>query len=243
VIRKPSKFAVLTRLEQLAGANPQARILDLGSGLSLNFRDLLARFPEVQYTGIEPNPKIADRARESFRRHPNVKIITGFAEAVAKLQDGYYDLVVSLSVLEHVKYLEDFLLMSARKLKPGGNLVHLYDLGHSLYPSSLKERIQVWLCNNSFFSKIIPRHRFAAYVSSKMVSKALEGEGLVVDQVTYHNTPSLVSALKRMNDVEAQRLMPVITELEAKMANCLEGEKMLERMLPAVAIWAHKLKK
>lgn len=243
MIRKPSKFAVLARLEQLVEANPRARILDLGSGLSLNFQGLLARFPELEYTGIEPNAAIASRARETYRPYPKVQIITGFAEAVARLPDDHYDLVVSLSVLEHVKHLEDFLLMSASKLKVGGLLVHLYDLGHSLHPSSFKERLQVWLCTNSFFSKLIPKQRFASYVSSQRVIKILRGGGLELDRVTYHNMPSLVSALKSMSDEEAKRLMPLITELEAKMANCIEGEKMLERILPAVAIWAHKLKK
>lgn len=43
-----------------------------------------------------------------------------------------FDLTVSLSVLEHVKYLDPFLRASVAATRPGGTVVHGYDLGHSL---------------------------------------------------------------------------------------------------------------
>jgi hypothetical protein len=54
-----------------------------------------------------------------------------------------FDLTVSLSVLEHVKYLDPFLRASVAATRPGGTVVHRYDLGHSLYPATKYERLLV----------------------------------------------------------------------------------------------------
>ncbi len=69
---------------------------------------------------------------------------------------GQFDLVVSLSVLEHVKDLARFIQFASSPLAPRGRFIHLYGLGHALYPSSLKERIQVAICNNSLLAKLVP---------------------------------------------------------------------------------------
>src|SRR3989344_4913974 len=95
-------------------------ILDLGSGLSLNFLPLLKKFPELTYVGVEPSKEHAKQARLTLAGFKNAKIYNADGYVSSGDKWGTFDLVISFSVLEHIKQLEKFLKNSIAAARPGG---------------------------------------------------------------------------------------------------------------------------
>jgi SAM-dependent methyltransferase len=118
------------------------RVLDMGCGTAKDWPSILREHPAVSYTGVEPDARSRTTANELLRGLP-AKVLAGWGEAT-DMGDGF-DLTLSLSVLEHVKYLDPFLRASVAATRPGGTIVHRYDLGHSLYPANHYERALVTL--------------------------------------------------------------------------------------------------
>ncbi len=241
--QKPSKAFVIRELEKVIQTRPQTSILDLGSGRSINFLHLLKNYPELRYVGLEPNQRDAEEALRVFKNYPNVRIINNLA--YSSLEElGQFDIVISLSVLEHVKHLKDFLSFSASKVKHGGQLIHLYDLGHFLYPSSLKERIHVGLCKNSLTSIFIPETKFCKYVNQIEVVKFLEETGINIKKITYHNMPHLVFFLKNLKEdnCDSQKFLDFIIDWELQMSEVVKDfdSDTREKIFPAVCVWGIK---
>lgn len=88
-------------------------ILDIGCGEGLFGRIL---FAEKIDTGIDPNPREIERAREleAYR-----EMIVCKGDAIPK-PDGYYRTIFSNSVVEHIPDLEPVLREARRLLSPGG---------------------------------------------------------------------------------------------------------------------------
>ncbi|MBU0546272.1 class I SAM-dependent methyltransferase [Patescibacteria group bacterium] len=165
----------------------EPRILDMGSGRSKNILRFLSQNPKLHYVGIEPNKADANFARDLLKQYTNATIINQLGYNPIE-NFGQFDVCMSLSVLEHVKELKTFLTNSVKAVKSGGLIVHLYDLGHSLYATSLKERLQVSLSNN--FVDLLPESKVARYVNLEQVSQMLLGQGAEVREVTYHQMRS-----------------------------------------------------
>jgi SAM-dependent methyltransferase len=123
------KIAFLGQLLREFGDHP-LRVVDMGCGTAKDWPSILRSHPRVIYTGIEPNARSRTTANELLRGLP-AKVLAGWGEAT---DAGVFDLTLSLSVLEHVKYLDPFLRASVAMTRSGGTIVHRYDLGHSLYP-------------------------------------------------------------------------------------------------------------
>lgn len=239
---KPSKIFVINKIAQLAEKNPKIKVLDLGSGQSRNFLPLFEKNPELQYTGIEPS-NAAKKAAELLNKYPNARIIqspayTGFEELNAQ-----FDIVVSLSVLEHIRKLEQFLEFSVKKLKKGGTLIHLYDLGHYLYPSNMLERLQTIFCSTPGLKKLAPELKFAAYVNQESVEKFLKQNGIKIERITYHNMPSNVEFAKQLEDTpQARNAIHKIAEIEAELSEIADKipVKKREKLFPSICIWGKK---
>ncbi len=91
-------------------------IVDVGCGAGWFCGDLQA-YGHV--TGIDISDAVLERAQE---RLPDVKFIAGDFMCL-DLQEGAFDVVVSLEVLSHVQDQPAFLSKLARLLKPGGALI------------------------------------------------------------------------------------------------------------------------
>jgi hypothetical protein len=144
-------------------------------------------------------------------------------------------MVFSLSVLEHVKSLPIFIDYSVRMARPGADVIHLYDLGHALYPSGLKERIQTKLCGTGLL-RFFPEHKVARYLATEDVRKLLEGS-CDIKEVTFHNMPSLVALSKRVVD---EGLMREIVAFESAHAGKVADMKLREKLFPTVCFWTKK---
>lgn len=236
---KPSKYFLLKEIEKFIEMNPNLKILDLGAGQSLNFKKILEKYPSVSYTALEPNKSEHEKAKNNFAFLKNVKFINALAYEDNQYLDDSYDVVVSLSVLEHIKYLEKFLLFSAKKTAIGGHCIHLYDLGHALYPTSIKEKIHVFLCTNRLTKKVIPEIKFVSYVDSNHVIEVLKKGGLKHNNSTYHNMPNHVKMLKSIENIN-DSLISQISENEIEWSKKIKDKKILEKLFPSVCIWCQK---
>lgn len=216
-------------------------ICDFGSGLSSNFIYLLEKYPHLEYVGIEPSQTHAEKARVALSRFSGARIYTASCyKPVADERWGSFDLVVSLSVLEHVKQLELFLKMSVSAARAGGQIVHRYDLGHALFPSSLKERLQVFLGN--YFPKLLPEHKFVSGVHPQAVVFMLETHKVTVERITYHQMPAFKKLFKLAPDLP-ENLITDIVEWELAASPFVEkiDENERLRLFPSVAVWARKI--
>lgn len=214
------------------------KILEMGSGTSAAIRYILEKSDsDIIYTGIEPSNTI-EVARKNLKDFKNVTLRKEFGyHADANEQ---FDIVLSLSVLEHVKNLSSFIETSARYARKGGMVVHLYDLGHSLYPGSLKERFQVFLGNNLPF--LLSELKFVRYVSPREVSHLCEKYGLSVTHISYHQMPSHKAFIKQLKKEPAEvlQISKAIFECEALLSKNIENTIKKELLFPSVCVWSTK---
>jgi SAM-dependent methyltransferase len=108
----------LQRIEKFIRLRPGMRVLEVGSGsgwfmLLCNRRGLVC-------DGIEHNPFCVDQARELGRRYGVELAIREENIETAELPERECDLVVAMSVLEHVEDYARALSSIYRSLKPGG---------------------------------------------------------------------------------------------------------------------------
>jgi SAM-dependent methyltransferase len=237
-----SKEFFLSKLEESHDfSDGTISILDLGSGESRSVVPLLKRYPQTRYVGVEPSETAAAAARTLLAPFPNARVYTQLAYEPLP-DEAPFDIVLSLSVLEHVKQLDRFLTNSIAMTKSGGRIIHRYDLGHSLHPSSIKERFQVFLGNH--FPKLLPEHKFVRYVDSDEVVRLLEKSGAHVDGITYHQMPDHKRFLKDFvpTSDEAETLVTRLSEWEFDISPHLSGMQKTKRELlfPAIAVWATK---
>jgi cyclopropane fatty-acyl-phospholipid synthase-like methyltransferase len=223
-------------LAPLAGR--PVRLLDLGSGTSKDFVDVLRKYPNVAYTGVEFRAAAQERARQLLAGIPCVTLLSGFGEAVERTFEGCFDVTVSLSVLEHVKRLDAFLRTSARVTASGGLVVHRYDLGHSLH-STRYEALKVAVFRR--FGRVMPARHFTTHPDLGQVTRILEASGVEVVEVGYSQMPSLKQAMNRLDwaSPAANRLAAELIGLEqrlyAEIAPRL-GTAQREWLFPAVTV-------
>lgn len=238
--QKPSKRVLLTKIKQMIQQKPTLTVLDLGCGTSLNFLPLIQQFPDFTYVGIEPHAGRCTAANTHLEPYANATIIQSLA--YGKGLPTQFDLVTSLSVLEHVKHLGKFIGFAAAHTKVGGINAHLYDLGHSLHLSSLQERIHAGLCSNKLLWRLAPESKFTAYVSLKEVKQFHIDHNLQVQTVTYYNMPNHVRALKSIQDqVQYNQLLDQVVVTETALSAAFNGTQLEREVLfPSPCIWSRK---
>jgi SAM-dependent methyltransferase len=219
------------------GGRP-ARVLDLGCGTAANFETALRRHPNVSYTGVEQNREALAQAKELLAGLSNVELYEGFGE---RFGGADFDLVISLSVLEHVKHLHPFLSVSVQAARPGSKILHRYDLGHALFPSTLGERLRVGMAKR--VPALVPAARFTTYPDVDSIVSRLSGLGVVDIAVTQSQMPSLKAA---MNLLDAERDLDMaarIAGLEADLWDRLQarlapGQR--DRLFPTVIVSGYR---
>jgi SAM-dependent methyltransferase len=111
------RFGQERRLVMIAQYAPLAgrRILDTGCGLGMYVRVFRQFSTEVYGIDVDPD-KIAQASREL----PNLRVA---AAELLPFEDGFFDVVLSHEVWEHVNDDRDAAREAVRVLKPGGRLV------------------------------------------------------------------------------------------------------------------------
>jgi len=236
------KENLVERMGRLLPKEGAVRVFELGSGTSKAVAPFLRENKRVQYLGLEPSEKALKEAKKEIGDLPNAKLEKGLAYQT--IGESNFDLSFSLSVLEHVKHLPEFIYTSVKAVKLGGYVVHLYDLGHSLHPSSMKERFQVFLGNK--FPFVLPEHKFVRYLDPEEVKKEMEKAGAEVFDITYHQMPNHKALLKRLKpeNEEAERLCEEIIDWEYKISPWLKNmeKPAREKLFLSICVWGKRIK-
>jgi malonyl-CoA O-methyltransferase len=130
---------LLTRLNQWEGA--PTNVLDLGCGTGYFCPELLSRYPEAQYLGLDIAPGMVDYARDRCR--DNCDWLVADAEALPLASESI-DLVFSSLAVQWCYRPEHLFAELARVLRPGGVCVFT-----SLGPATLYELRSAWAAVDS----------------------------------------------------------------------------------------------
>ncbi len=231
-------------IEQLIEASrvPHPRILELGCGTARHVAPVLAKRSDITYVGIEPFTPSYKKAEESLKGLSNATLFHQLGyEPIPSLTEASFDIVFSLSVLEHVKQLDVFIAFGARYAKQGGLVVHRYDLGHALNSRSLKENVQVWIGNT--FPQILPEDKFVRYVDEDEVRTLLKSAHCEPYSTTYHEMSGQKPLSRLVTESEPIRnAMEALVRWEYTHAQAFLDLKrdVRERLFPAVAVWSRK---
>lgn len=112
---KAQYWAYRSYVERLGFPRHSRRLLDYGAGIGSLM--LIARELGWDVYGVDPSP-YAGWARE----HLGLDIFVGHLDA-SPYPDGFFDVIVTLSTLEHIYHLKHELDVIYRKLRPGGIFV------------------------------------------------------------------------------------------------------------------------
>ncbi|HEU5483093.1 MAG TPA: class I SAM-dependent methyltransferase [Sphingomicrobium sp.] len=105
--------ALIERTIQLPA---HARLLEVGCGTGHNL-SMLRRFGEVDATEIDP------AAREIAEKRLGHRVSAARLPELAGIEQGHYDLVAALDVVEHIDDDRAAVAGLARRLRPGGRLL------------------------------------------------------------------------------------------------------------------------
>ena len=124
------ELIILGELVPLAGQN----VIELGCGAARLARDLLARYPSAQLTGLETDA--VQHAKNLAAPAERLRFIAAGAQAIP-LPDAQFDLAMMLKSLHHVPQgvMDQALAEVRRVLRPGG---HLY-VSEPVFAGALNE--------------------------------------------------------------------------------------------------------
>jgi 2-polyprenyl-3-methyl-5-hydroxy-6-metoxy-1,4-benzoquinol methylase len=153
--------------------------------------------------------------------------------------EGSFDLVFSLSVLEHIKQLDRFIALGAKYAKSGGLVVHRYDLGHALHTHSHKEAIHVWM--GSHVPALLPERQFVRYVPEPEVRALYEKNNVTPIRTTYHQMPNHKALEKHVTDHQTSAIDELFAwEMKHQGMFLQIPVSVREKLFPAVAVWGEK---
>lgn len=216
------------------------RVLDLGCGTANYVTSLLERFPNIEYVGVEPIESSYNVALKNLSGITNAKVHfqLGYDSVPDEVEDSF-DVVFSLSVLEHIKQLKRFLALSEKYTRSGGLVVHRYDLGHALHTHSLKEWIHVRLGNNVPW--LLPERQFVRYLASTEVETLYKELAITPIKTTYHQMPNhkaFEKYFKQSDTVAVDELF--LWEMRHQNVIAKIPQKDREKLFPAIAVWGIK---
>lgn len=131
-ILKPLGYAHMVNLVETF--KPK-RILEVGHGSGTYFFQLFKNRKDVEIWGLDDEVKDSSVSVDDLNAvrewNPHVKFVTGLLGTnVQELPENYFDLVFSVSVIEHIphEFLPGVFEETKRILKPGGIVSHSYDV-------------------------------------------------------------------------------------------------------------------
>ncbi|MFM2381852.1 MAG: Methyltransferase domain [Candidatus Parcubacteria bacterium] len=231
-------------LEAMGGNLQQPlRVLELGCGTAKYVPAMIEKYPNLTYVGVEPIDASFARAQKNLNNVLRTQVVHQLGyDTIESVDVASFDLVISFSVLEHVKHLDRFLTLGAKYLKQGGYMVHRYDLGHALYPTTLKEMFHVWVGNT--FPSVLPERTFVRYVPQTEVADHFKTLLHVEPyKYTYHQMPNQKRLEEALRNIGYEGpLMESVFAWEFEHAEDFARipTRTREKLFPTVAVWGRK---
>ncbi|HEX8744098.1 MAG TPA: methyltransferase domain-containing protein [Thermoleophilaceae bacterium] len=158
-------------VQEAVAALPGERILDVGCGPGYYVAELAERVGEAGHvSGVDLSAAMLALAKGRCAELPNTDFREGDATALP-FDDGVFDAVVSVQVLEYVADVEAALAELHRVLRPGGRVV-LWDVDWGTFSVGARDRercdrvLRVWdqhLVDPSLPRTLAPRMRAAGF--------------------------------------------------------------------------------
>lgn len=206
------------------------RILDLGCGTGLVWKDFLVTHPNMHVVGIDIDQAALDQGKAAYGPSTQIELRTFDAQKPFEQKD--FDVVVALSALEHVVDHPAFLKTVWSSLKNGGVAYLNYDVGH-FRSRDVKERLMVPV--SQLLAKIGMEGPYMKQVDDQHFRTAVEAQGFVVKATMKHNLVTLKGFMRDANDdaIEAWYAF------EAKLRDLFPPER-LDKILWSTTVVAEK---
>jgi len=123
----PSRKLIVKTVSHL----PQAEsILDIGCGIGELCNDLKISFPDSEINGIDPSPKMIERAVQLYAQN-DISFLCGLAESLT--ENKTYDIIVSTHAFPYVADQTIFLQKVKKLLKPDGRILLIFGNKNNFY--------------------------------------------------------------------------------------------------------------
>ena len=192
---KPAGHAMAIQIarnkrEQKNPTSRPFRILEIGHGSLSPFFEIISTDPLFECHGLDDIDKdktVSSAALESLRkRYNSCRFHRGYMGDSDSLPSNYFDLVFSISVIEHVPkdQLQLFQQEIYRILVPGGEQFHSYDVPWGFDTSPMRNSIE-----RAGFSWVETPHDCATLWSSAKISNVIFENAFVVTDLFQHAKP------------------------------------------------------
>ena len=198
MIFSPNNSAKEWIFRQLAARAEQGpfSVCDLACGSGSSWHDVLKAYPSIQYLGSDTDVEAVEKAKKIFADVPNARF--EIADGQRARQDlASYDVVTTLSSLEHVVRIDKFLDTIFSVLKPGGIAYLNYDNGH-FHSHDLKERLMVPV--SQILAKFGIEGPYMKEVDDAYVVRLVKERGAEVLQVRRHLFHGMKGLMKGYRD-------------------------------------------
>lgn len=127
LVLKPSRDLIIQTLKALP---PAKRILDAGCGIGELCNELRNEFPSTIIEGVDPSPKMIERAIQLFADR-NIRFICGNTENMPETE--MYDYIVSTHAFPYIRDKQLFLKKLISHLNPNGRIFLIFGNNNNLY--------------------------------------------------------------------------------------------------------------
>ena len=105
------------------GLKAGSSVLDVGCGTGNHLVKMAERYPHGNYYGIDISKNSIEEAKsKAIKENLNIRFICGDASDASSLQDGFFDVIMSVYSLYYVKNARNLLDALKKKLAPGGKI-------------------------------------------------------------------------------------------------------------------------
>lgn len=163
--------------------SPNANILEVGSGNGLTGCYIRNKFPNSEFTGIELDKKISEKA-QSF----GLNILIGDFSIMSNMEEKY-DVVLMWEVLEHIQDLKKCIELISNRLKPGGKFI--FSVPNFNKRNNYKNR------KDSIYQDAPPIH--LNFFTKESIKKIFNSEDFKIKSIKKKKLPYLsISSVKKM---------------------------------------------
>jgi ubiquinone/menaquinone biosynthesis C-methylase UbiE len=242
-INNAAKFEVVQYVGNVLASNSNSiiRVIDVGAGTGGNWDQLVQQHPNLELHLWEPYAQSFQILKKRFA-NSGVFVHQDITKVALE-----FDVVVSLSVLEHVSDRASHFHVVHRLLKSNGIYICVVDDGHFRYFSrNIISMIAIKEQWRTLMSKLLGARysigRYQSKLTTEDLLKLIKGYEFELERIDYRNLPEMKSLIKELDTHEEKfRFAQIWLELEIEMNRLLAGKSfVLEKTFPCRIAYMRK---